>query len=100
MLSSAGFCTRLPLDKNASEAPMSAWPDDASAIPVPDPVAAVVKETLENCRWYAAAQAPNSGYRSVLPVSVSETAAGAGLAGMVPGPPLWLDPVPAGALGG
>jgi len=49
MLSIAGLVTRSPLDKNASEAPMSTVPAEAAAIPLPEPVAAVVMDTLPCC---------------------------------------------------
>ena len=50
MLSIAGLVTRSPLDRKASEAPMSAVPADAAAMPLPEPVAAVAMDTLACCR--------------------------------------------------
>src|SRR5262245_29099993 len=64
---------------------MSTFPSDASLIPAPEPVAAVVIDTFGYCRWYAAAQVPISWASSVLPVSDRVCDPGAGAEGN--GPP-------------
>src|SRR5260370_30286127 len=84
MLSIAGLVTRSPLDRKASDAPMSTFPAEASAMPLPEPVAAVAIDTLACCPRYAAAQARNSGNSSVLPVSERFCCPGAGPDGMPP----------------
>src|SRR5215475_1789012 len=82
-----GYCCKFALDKYASDAPMFTVPVAASVMPVPDPVPPVVMVTigspaeLTNCFWYAVAQVPNSGNKSVLPVSVSDVGVLSGLVG-------------------
>lgn len=44
-----GVCAKRAEERYASEAPMSTVPFAASAIPVPEPVPAVVMEMLEYC---------------------------------------------------
>src|SRR5215470_15839014 len=84
MLSITGLVIRSPLDKKASEAPTSTVPAEAAAIPLPEPVAPVVKDTFGCCCRYAAAQERHSGASSVLPVSDRVIGPGAGPAGMPP----------------
>jgi hypothetical protein len=51
MLSRAVFFTRSPLDRYASEAPRSTVPADAAAMPVPEPVDAVLTVTPGVACW-------------------------------------------------
>jgi hypothetical protein len=74
MFSSPGFCCAWAGDKYASDAPMFTVPAAADEMPVPEPVAAVVIDTLGHSFWICAVQRLNKGYSKVDPVSCSATA--------------------------
>src|SRR5690348_15043468 len=63
---------------------MSALPAAAAAIPLPEPMAAVVMRTFGYRRWYALVQLVMTGASKVLPASDSDCDPGAGPVGIPP----------------
>src|ERR1700724_3832618 len=74
MFSSPGFCWTCPWDKYASDAPMLTVPAAADEMPVPEPVAAVVIDTVGHSFWICAVHRLKSGNNRLEPVSWSATA--------------------------
>src|SRR5947207_8613468 len=63
------YSARVAGDRKASDAPMSAFPAAADAMPAPDDELTACRVTCENRAWYAGAQKVNNGAISELPVS-------------------------------